>query len=122
MNSTSTWCSIFKRLKQVGHGSEVEFIGRYGIRESREPVFNTSKPLTDKGWLSHMKYADSVLILDMLEWDRIWPEWLEAMNSLRLRRLERTVYESRRRPPVSEYDTYVTSPSLNIPLFDLLPT
>ena len=125
MDSILTWCSIFERLEQVGYKPEVDFFGRSGIRESRESVFDTSKPLTDKGWPSRMRYADSVLILDVLEWDRIWPEWLETMSSLRLRRLERTVYKSRRRSLVSRYNSYVTSPSPNTPpntpSVDLLP-
>jgi hypothetical protein len=57
----------------------------------------------------------------MPEWDRIWPEWLDTMNNFRLRRLERSVYQSRRRSLVDEYRTYVTSPSPNTPSFDLLP-
>ena len=68
-----------------------------------------------------IRCAGSVLILDILEWDRIWPEWLGTMNSFRLQRLERTIFQSRRRSLVNEYYTYVTSPSPNTPSFDRLP-
>lgn len=64
---------------------------------------------------------DSALILDTLEWDRIWPEWLDTMNRYQFRRLESVVHGPRRRSLMSEYTTYVTSPPPNTPVFDLLP-
>ena len=57
----------------------------------------------------------------MIEWERVWPEWLETMNSFRFKRLNEVVYDSRRRSLVSEYAKYVTRPSPNTPAFDLLP-
>ena len=57
----------------------------------------------------------------MIEWERVWPEWLETMNSFRFKRLNEVVYDSRRRSLVSEYVKYVTRPSPNTPAFDLLP-
>ncbi|KAG8221221.1 hypothetical protein J3R82DRAFT_1383 [Butyriboletus roseoflavus] len=95
--------SIFERLKQHGYNPEVVHHGRYEIQASRRSLFRTSKPLTDK------------------EWDRIWPEWLGTMNRFRSMRLESVVYGPRRRSLVSEYHTYVTSPSPNAPTLDLLP-
>jgi hypothetical protein len=57
----------------------------------------------------------------MIEWNRIWPEWLETMNDFRSQRLNKVVYESRRRSLASEYANYVTRPASNTPAFDLLP-
>lgn len=51
----------------------------------------------------------------------MWPEWLETMNKFRFKRLDMTVYKPRRDSLVSEYASYVTSPSQNTPAFDLLP-
>ena len=61
------------------------------------------------------------LIQDMLEWVRIWPEWVKIMNNFRLQRLEATLYQPRRRSLVSEYDRYVTRPSPDSPTLDFLP-
>jgi hypothetical protein len=58
-----------------------------------------------------------VLILYVLEWDRIWLTWLERLNRSRLRRLESTIYQLRRSSLADEYDTYVTSLSPNTPFF-----
>jgi hypothetical protein len=57
----------------------------------------------------------------MIEWKRVWPEWLETMDSFRSQRLNEDVYPPRRRSLVSEYANYVTRPSPNTPAFDLLP-
>jgi hypothetical protein len=57
----------------------------------------------------------------MIEWKRIWPEWLETMNGFRSKRLNEVVYPPRRRSLASEYVNYVTHPSPNTPAFDLLP-
>ena len=57
----------------------------------------------------------------MIEWNRIWPEWLETMNSFRSQRLDEVVYQCRRRSLASEYTNYVTHPSPNTPVLDLFP-
>ncbi|KAN0081388.1 hypothetical protein V8E55_009012 [Tylopilus felleus] len=95
--------SIFEHLKQLGYQYEIEYFGDSTIRESRKPLFDTSKPLTDK------------------EWDRICPTWLKAMNDFRLQRLERNVYYWRRRALKDEYKAFVAFPSPYTPSFDLLP-
>ncbi|KAI9453172.1 hypothetical protein HD554DRAFT_2226611 [Boletus coccyginus] len=64
---------------------------------------------------------DMKLSVDIVEWDQIWPEWLETMNDFRSQRLEEVVYQSRRTLFASEYAKYVMSPSPNTPAFDLLP-
>ena len=63
MNFRLTWSSVFERLTQLGYQPGVEFLGRSSI-------LDTSIPL-DKGQLSRIRYADSMFILDMLEWDRL---------------------------------------------------
>lgn len=57
----------------------------------------------------------------MLEWDQIWPKWVEIMEEFRLQRLEATLYQPRRRLLVSEYDRYVMTPSPDSPILDVLP-
>ena len=118
--STLTGSSIFEHLKQLGYQYEIEYFGDSTIRESRKPLFDTSKPLTDKGYFACMRYA-AVLILDIPEWDRICPTWLKAMNDFRLQRLERNVYYWRRRALKDEYKAFVAFPSPYTPSFDLLP-
>ncbi|KAI9454590.1 hypothetical protein HD554DRAFT_2042983 [Boletus coccyginus] len=94
---------IFEHLKQHGYGPEIAYFGEVGIQESCASFFKTSKPLTDK------------------EWARMWPDWLKTMDDLRSQRIDKTVYQPRRNLLVTEYNTYVTSPSPNTPSFDLLP-
>jgi hypothetical protein len=57
----------------------------------------------------------------MIEWKRVWPEWLETINDFRSQRLNKVVYQPRRRSLTSEYAHYVMRPSPNTPAFDLLP-
>ncbi|KAI9454596.1 hypothetical protein HD554DRAFT_2244476 [Boletus coccyginus] len=94
---------IFQRLEQHGYGPEIAYFGHYEIQQSHSSFFKISKPLTDK------------------EWARMWPDWLETMNDFRSQRIHRAVYQPRRNLLVTEYDTYVTSPSPNMPSLDLLP-
>lgn len=74
-------------------------------------------------WLAFTKLFDVKLelIREMLEWNRIWPEWAKIMNAFRPQRLETVVYPPRRRLLVSEYIKYVTVPSPDSPTFNLLP-
>ena len=51
----------------------------------------------------------------------MWPEWAKIMNNFRSRRLEASVYRTRRHSLVSAYNEYVAHPSLDAPTFDLLP-
>ncbi|KAI9570859.1 hypothetical protein HD554DRAFT_277660 [Boletus coccyginus] len=95
--------SIFKRLKQHGYGPEIAYSGYDMIYQSCASFFKTSKPLTDK------------------EWAQMWPDWLKIMNGFRSHRMDKTVYQPRRNLLVTEYNTYVTSPSSDAPSFDLLP-
>jgi hypothetical protein len=64
---------------------------------------------------------DSELTVDLVERDRIWPEWVESMNSFRSQQPEEVVYPPRRRSLASEYANYVRCPPPNTPTFDLLP-
>lgn len=61
---TLTFFSIFERLKQLGYERDVEFSGRPAIRKSKKSLFNTTRPLTDKGCFSR-GMCNSVLIFDM---------------------------------------------------------
>ena len=115
-----SWYSIFERLRQHGYGPEIAHFGHYAIRQSHASFFKTSKPLTDKGQLSACKHG-LVFMLTMTEWVRMWPDWFETMNDFRSQRIDKTVYQPRRNLLVTEYNTYVTSPSPNTPSFDLLP-
>lgn len=110
---------IFWRLTQLGYGLDIEFSGRHAIRESRKSPFDICKSLTDKGWFSCTRYADSVLI-PILEWDCIWPRWVKKMNQFRLRLSEKTVYHARRHSLIDKYDAYIHCPSPDTPSFELL--
>ena len=57
----------------------------------------------------------------MIEWKRVWPEWVETMNGFRSQRLNEVVYQSRRRLLAPEYTNYVMHPPPNTPVFELLP-
>ncbi|KAI9454591.1 hypothetical protein HD554DRAFT_2031241 [Boletus coccyginus] len=104
LNDRQELCfAIQQRLKQHGYGPEIEHFGHYAIRQPRASFFKTSRPLTDK------------------EWARMWPEWFEIMSDFRSQRMDKTVYQPRRNLLVTEYNSYVTSPSSNAPSFDLLP-
>lgn len=44
-----SWCSIFERLKQRGHGPEIAYFQDELIEKSYRSVFKKHKPLTDSG-------------------------------------------------------------------------
>lgn len=115
----SSWHSILERLKQLGYEREINYFGRDCFREPRK---KSPKPLTDKGQLSPNEIAlYPNLIVDMIEWTRMLPKWLETMNHYRHLRLDAVVWHARRRSLQSEYNIYVRQRSSDVPSFDLLP-
>ena len=59
--------------------------------------------------------------MGILEWSRMWPAWDKIMTNFRLKRLEATLYQPRRRLLVTEYDRYVMHPSPDSPTLHFLP-
>lgn len=113
-------CRIFERLKQHGYEPELAYFGPGAIQQVKVTSFKTCKPLTDKGQVSQRK-TNLVLILATIEWTQVWPEWSETMAIFRSQRLDQTVYQPRRDVLTCAYDDYVTFPSPNAPIYDLLP-
>lgn len=71
--------------------------------------------------LAKKHHFEVELIVDVLEWVRMWPEWVKIMAKLRLLRLEETLYKPRRSLLVSEYEKYVMCPSPDSPTHNFLP-
>lgn len=115
------WYSIFEKLRQHGYGPEIEYFGAYQVRSTHKAVFRKSKPLTSKGLLSLYAQLLTLLIVDIIEWDQMWPEWRKIMDDFRLRRMHDTVYQPRQNLLEGEYNTYVEHPTPDGPTFDILP-
>ncbi|KAG9312160.1 hypothetical protein JVU11DRAFT_7450 [Chiua virens] len=95
--------SILERLGQHGYGPEIAYFRDGSIKKAYQLVFKSRKRLTDP------------------EWDQIWPKCVDIMDKFRLKRLDQTCYDARRKLLISEYDKYVRCQTPDTPAFDLLP-
>ncbi|KAF9230877.1 hypothetical protein BU15DRAFT_56779 [Melanogaster broomeanus] len=95
--------SIFTRLKNLGYTSELDYFGTNLIEDAHRSIFNSTKALTDQ------------------EWVRVRCQFVRTMDKYRIRRLETTVYNPRRKLLVELYNAYVQQPAPPGATVDLLP-